>query len=416
MNTIDRVRIRALCGALAAALWLGLAHPAGAWSQPQWVRQLGTARHDGAQGIATDGNGDVYIAGVTFGSLNEPNQGGGDAFIAKYSAAGAVLWKRQLGTPGSEGAMGIATDGKGFVYIAGETTGSLGGPNQGYEDAFIAKYSAAGALIWKRQFGSPDDDTASGVATDDKGNVYISGYTLTYGPSGDTVQAWVAKYSAAGALLWQRQLPRARANLNLADGVATDRDGNAYVIGHEGLDSAWLAKYSEAAVLLWQKELGSLDSYILPGGVATGNKGDVYISGTTGGDLGGPSQGGNDASIAKYSAAGDLLWKRQLGTPTDDRATGVATDDKGDVYITGTTGGALAGRNQGADDAWLAKYSASGFLLWKRQLGTPTTDFAWGIATDHDGDIYITGFTDGSLGGPNEGSNDAWIAKYSQRR
>jgi hypothetical protein len=91
---------RGLCRALAAALFLGLAHPALADDQPQWVRQLGTPRDDVGTGVATVGDGHIYIAGFTNGSLGGPHRGFHfDAWVAKYSAAGALRWARQLGIP-----------------------------------------------------------------------------------------------------------------------------------------------------------------------------------------------------------------------------------------------------------------------------------------------------------------------------
>jgi hypothetical protein len=54
-------------------------------------------------------------------------------------------------------------------------------------------------------------------------------------------------------------------------------------------------------------------------------------------------------------------------------------------------------------------------LRWKRQLGTADIDEANGVATDGDGNVYIAGQTLGSLGGPNQGNSDAWVAKYYTR-
>jgi hypothetical protein len=65
--------------------------------------------------------------------------------------------------------------------------------------------------------------------------------------------------------------------------------------------------------------------------------------------------------------------------------------------------------------AFLAKYCAAGALRWKRQLGTSESDEAWGVATNEDGNVYIAGQTEGSLGGSNQGLIDAWIAKCSTR-
>jgi hypothetical protein len=69
-----------------------------AWDRPQWVRQLGKSLNDISAGVATDGEGNVYITGYTSGSLGGANEGDYDAFVAKYSTDGTLLWKQQLGT------------------------------------------------------------------------------------------------------------------------------------------------------------------------------------------------------------------------------------------------------------------------------------------------------------------------------
>jgi hypothetical protein len=74
-----------VCSVVLSAIYLGLAASAMAWNQPLWVQQLGTKESDGASVVATDGNGNVYIAGGTAGSLGGPNHGETDAWVAKYS-------------------------------------------------------------------------------------------------------------------------------------------------------------------------------------------------------------------------------------------------------------------------------------------------------------------------------------------
>jgi hypothetical protein len=296
MTKVTLFGIRGLCGALAAALFLGLAHPAHTADQPQWVQQLGTSEYDTASGVGTDADGNVYIAGYSGGRF------GSDAWVAKYSAAGALRWKRKVATADVV-VSDVATDGDGNVYIAGYTRGSLGEP-----DAWVAKYSATGAVRWERQFGTAESNGASGVASGADSNVYIAGW------------------------------------------------------------------------------------------------------------IGGPQPGETDAWVAKYSAAGALRWKRQFGTSEPDNAYSVATDRDGSVYIAGSTRGSFGGPFQGGYwDAWVAKYSATGASGWKRQLGTSESDVALGVATDEDR-TSAAGVTTGSLGGPNQGDGDAWVAKYSARR
>jgi hypothetical protein len=135
-----RFGIRGLCGAVAAALFLGLAHPALAADQPQWVRQLGTSEYDTASGVATDADGNVYIAGYSGGRF------GSDAWVAKYSATGALRWKQQVATADVV-VSDVATDGDGNVYIAGYTRGSLGGTRHLGREVFRDGRIALGAAI-----------------------------------------------------------------------------------------------------------------------------------------------------------------------------------------------------------------------------------------------------------------------------
>jgi hypothetical protein len=141
--------------------------------------------------------------------------------------------------------------------------------------------------------------------------------------------------------------------------------------------------------------------------VASDAAGNVYLTGSTEGSLGGRNRGQRDAWVAKYDTAGRKLWARQLGTETDDWANDLATDAVGNVYLTGTTYGSLGGPKRGDYDAWVAKYDAAGRKLWARQLGGLFNDAydAYGVATDAAGGVYIAGGTGG----------DAFVAKYSQR-
>jgi hypothetical protein len=389
-----------------------------------WTRQLGSSTDDYANDVATDSIGNVYISGNTNGFLGGANQGSLDAWVAKYRSNGALIWKKQLGTSRIDISNGIATDSIGNIYISGLTGGSLGGTFQGgFYDAWVAKYSSNGVLIWKKQLGTSSDDASQGVATDSIGNVYMSGNTdgSLEGANQGSLDAWVAKYSSNGALVWKKQL--GTTSYDYTTGVATDSNSNVYISGltygslggtfQGGFYDAWVAKYSSNGLLIWKKQLGTA-SGDYSNGVATDSIGNVYISGLTGGSLGGANQGLDDAWVAKYRSNGALVWKKQLGTASDDQSYDIATDIKGNIYISGFTGGSLGGANQGLNDAWVAKYRSNGALAWKKQLGTSADDVSQGVATDSNSNVYISGYTTGPLEGTSQGSFDAWVAKYSQ--
>ena len=393
-----------------------------------WVRQTGSAGLDQAMSVAINSAGNAYTGGYTDGTLGGnvggnpggPNAGGYDIALIKYSASGTPLWTRQIGSAADDLAYGVAVDSAGNVYITGNTRGNLGGPNAGGSDIFLAKYNPAGTLLWMRQAGSAGFEFTYGVSTDGAGNAYITGYTTGSlgGPNAGAGDIFLAKYDASGTLLWMRQTGSASGDV--ASGVSVDSAGNAYIAGetygnlggpNAGNRDIILAKYDAAGTLLWTRQLGTAGTDLAES-VAADNTGNVYITGFTYGNLAGPNAGLDDIFLAKYSASGTLLWIRQTGTVGEDGAQSVAVDDSGNAYISGYTTGNLGRQGLGSYDVFLAKYDASGNQVWIRQTGTAEFEYATGVAVAAGGNAYITGATYGNLGGPNAGSADSFVARY----
>ncbi|MGB8698470.1 MAG: SBBP repeat-containing protein, partial [Thermosynechococcaceae cyanobacterium] len=146
-----------------------------------WKKLLGTSSEDVSSGVATDSSGNVLISGLTAGTLGGPNtnKANRDAWVAKYSPEGTLLWTKQLGSDFFDVSYGVATDSGGNVLISGWTDGGkIGDVNKGRRDAFVAAYSPDGKLLWKRQGILSTDryDYSLGVAADGSGNTFISGY------------------------------------------------------------------------------------------------------------------------------------------------------------------------------------------------------------------------------------------------
>lgn len=385
-------------------------------AQPiEWVRQIGTGGNDVAFGISSDDSGRVYAAGMTGGSLFGARTAGLDVFAAYYDASGSVVWARQFGTTtGDSGALGIAADGAGNLFVAGSTNGSLFGPNQGPHwstDSFLAKLDSAGNLLWGRQFGTSRDDVCRGVSADGTGSVYVTG------DSGEDV--FVSKFDQTGNQLWSRQWGTAGTDYGF--GISADRFGHVYVTGVmydvygsppniSGDQDAVLLKYDSAGNLEWMRELGShvtgQNSTDAGLSVAADEFGNVYISGDTAQTLAGASAGASDAFVAKYDSVGNLLWIRQFGAASNDDGSGVTTDAAGNVYVTGTQRGA---HDDG--DAYVRKFTPSGDMVWMQLLGSNKGDHAYGISADAAGNVYLAGETYGNIVSVNAGRADTFLAK-----
>jgi len=375
-----------------------------------WIRQLGTAADDRGYGVSADGQGNVYITGYTKGSLGGTNMGYYDAFLSKYSSSGNLVWCQQLGTSLNDYGYGVSADGQGNVYIAGATQGSLGGTSAGTYDAFLSKYDSAGNLAWTRQLGTTSGDYSYSVSADGQGNMYITGYTdgSLGGTNAGGADAFLGKYDSSGNPVWTKQLGTAKYDYGY--NVWADIIGNVYLTGATAGSlfgtnpntnyDPFLGKYDSSGNLVWSCQLGTTSSDYSYG-VSVDGLGNVYIAGYNG------SLMSEDVFLSKYDSSGNFVWTQQLGTASRDFSYGVWADTSGNVFITGSLGG-----TGGAGDAFIAMYDSAGNLTWSDELETSSYECGRSVSGDGLGNVYITGYSKGSLSGTNAGNNDIFIVKY----
>jgi len=223
---------------------------------PQFSTYLGGMWGEFATAVATDSAGNVYAAGltashdfpVTPGAYQTTHSGDNDAFVAKFSPGGALLWCTFYGGSSFETANAIGVDPAGNVIIAGTTSStdlpvvnaaqpSLDdGQLKYYRDAFVAKFSADGAhLLYATYLGGEGSDLGWALAVDAAGNAYVAGDTEssifpgpngTVAPPGGFSNTFVVKLSPAGSIVYTSFL----GSLTIR-GIAVDHDSNVYLTG-----------------------------------------------------------------------------------------------------------------------------------------------------------------------------------------
>src|SRR5690606_33847117 len=109
---------------------------------------------------------------------------------------------RQLGTVELDKPTFVISDGAGGAILGGFTDGDLGATSFGNVDAWIARYDAAGVLQWLTQFGTFSDDRLDGAALDGAGGLILGGSTRgdLGGPSAGGSDAFRAHMDLAGNL------------------------------------------------------------------------------------------------------------------------------------------------------------------------------------------------------------------------
>jgi len=387
----------------------------------QWVaRYNGPGNEaDWSYAMAVDTSGNVYVTGWSYGAEIY-----NDYSTIKYNSSGVQQWVARYNGPGNgqDVAEAIALDSSGNVYVTGESSGS-----GTYYDYATIKYNNAGVQQWAMRYNGPGnyDDYAYAITVDSSGNVYVTGEssgsgtysdyaTIKYNSSG--VQQWVVRYNGPGN------------GYDWALAMALDSSGNVYVTGcsDESVTGPYTSnyatiKYNSSGVQQW------VAIYNGPGyyddeayAIAVDSSGNVYVTGESSG-----SGTYSDYATIKYNSSGVQQWVARYNGPKNvhDLAYAIALDSSGNVYVTGCSDGSATWPYN--SDYATIKYNNAGVQQWIARYNGPgnVQDLADAIELDSSGNVYVTGYSDGSVTWPynsdyatikyNNAGVQQWVARYN---
>lgn len=466
---------------------------------PPGIQSL-TLRKDG--GTAPDriyaaeahSDGSVYVGGTiagqaTFGS-GEPTQttasagGLSDGFVARYDAALGFQWIRRVGGPGTASTNDVAVAPNGDCIITGsfEETASFDDGNGGSvilssglmteDDAFVARYSSNGTLLWARHIYGPLGQRGNGVDIAADGTIYMTGFidgTSTFGagqtngvtlPSFGGPDAFIARYAANGYFLWvtiaggtlgdsARDIVVHPAGGCVITGRFFDQaafglfETNATTLTSAGQSDVFVARYGDDGKLVWARRAGGTE-IDFGSAVTILADGSIAITGYFGGACTfGPGESGQQ--ILQATGTRDLFVARmngQGGLDNADRAGGndfvqgleIAGAPGGGFYVAGSVRGvAVFGPGEagettmvtapGTTDGFLARFAVDGSLVWARRSGSGQNDSATAVTILPSGHALLCGdFTSTAMfciGQPSAamltatGSTDVFLARHA---
>lgn len=357
----------------------------------------GSGGSDEAASIALDGDGNMYVTGLT-DSVDFPGAGTPpaalDAFISKLAPDGtSIIYTTIFGGEFVDVGFGVAVGADNLPIVTGITT-SLDFPTttgafdrthvvEDDIDGFVTKFNSAGTLTpmgteapYSSYFGGQNEDQCFDIDVGADGSAYITGKTFkldgaqlpttarVFQPAyrGGPYDAFVAKFNPAGsALIYCTYFGSAGEDVGF--GIAVDGEGNAYVTGYTtgrttfpttpgafqrryggGLDDAFAAKLNPFGVrLVYSTFLGG-ELRDVGDDIAVDPEGRAYITGDTY-SAGFPRRrayrerlrGTSDVFVTALNRTGDATYSTYLGCSASDGATGVAADAFGHAHVTGTT-------------------------------------------------------------------------------
>ncbi len=287
---------------------------------------------------------------------------------ALVAAAGTTTWNTFLGSPALDVGRGVAMDEAGAIYVTGYSASSWGTPlrpHSGGLDIFVAKLDPEGHLLWNTFLGGPDDDMGLAVTLRAGGGVVVAGRSDSN---------------------WGSPVSPHTGGVN-ADILVAALDGQGHLLWHTFLGS------------------GVTDQAT---GVAAAADGTVTFRGHSGASWGAPVHpyaGGYDMVVGRLDPSGSLLWHTFLGSAGDDRGYGVALHGS-DVVILGESDGSWGTPirpHSGGYDMVVARLDGSGSLVWNTFLGSAGDDFGLGgVTVTPDGLLWGVGHSDAEWGTPAE--------------
>jgi hypothetical protein len=342
---------------------------------------------------STDLTGNAYVTGnfrgttATFGSNTLQNSDSTTAafFLTKYNSSGQVLWALTAKTGNGSTGQALATDKNGNVFLAGRMgmTGTFAIDSISVSvnkpgELFVAKFNSAGRILWMRTAGRLGD-TLSSISTDSSGNSYlagsVSGLDSTFLIDSISLakkhrgmaDAFLVKLNPAGHALWIRNescflsthyytntaclIHSVYTNPAGFSCIAGRFAGDTLVIGQDtlannsasGKPDIFLAKYTPSGVLVWATRFGGSD-FDDCHSVCMDSIGNTYATGNfrspviSFGANTFSNSGGDDFFVLKLNPTGAVVWAKAGGGTNDEVGYSIATDPTGNCFVSGAFG------------------------------------------------------------------------------
>lgn len=337
----------------------------------EWSFSSGGNMQDYVHSSKTDRNGNLYIAGeyrgsTQLGATQLVSTSFLGMFIAKISQDGECLWFIQPSGEHSGVINSISIDNEDNIICTGSYGGTaifgktvLDTNASDYDGIFVSKLDTNGNWLWAKHVASYYSlPVLCLLSVDDSCNVYVSSELVSTHEFGTTtlvqdsglIEIFIAKLDTNGDWLWAKKNTE---HINLRC-MITDNESNVYLAGSYpnsefepadlyeaffGYDDIYLAKYSASGELIWEKKLGSRGTDVVHG-MAIDRQSNIYLTGSSSGEINFgdillTSNGYREVFVAKMTKQGDFVWASRPGGDYARTGLSIVVDSMDNVYVAG---------------------------------------------------------------------------------
>ena len=438
----------------------------------EWAKDIGGSSDDYIRSVASTSDGGIIAGGYFNGTIQVGKEtligNGTDGLIIKYSAEGEVEWVRKIGGISSDqiSAVAVTNDGgyivggsfeSGTIQLGKETLTNNSNIRYGsdyYADGLVVKYSAEGEVEWAKNIGGSSNDYINSIAVTSDGGIIAGGYfygtTIQVGnetlKSNGNNDGLIIKYNSEGKVEWAKNIGGSSSDqissvTSTSDGgcvvaeyfIGTIQVGNeTFICGSSGsYADSLIIKYDYKGDIQWVKQIKGTDEARITSVTSTYDGGAIvggwFCKTIQVGKDELSTKGSVDAIIVKYSAYGEVEWKKQFGK-SDTRVLSLEAAEDGSLIV----GGSFFYTVDIGDYSFTSKMWTDGMIIKyemkelpnpdvtiAKSIGGSSSDYIQSVARTSDGG-YIAGgyFLSRTIQVGNEtlrsnGSYDGLIIKYS---
>ncbi|WP_445722599.1 T9SS type A sorting domain-containing protein [Flavobacterium sp.] len=354
--------------------------------------------------------------------------------IISFGQAPTIEWQKTYGGSIQDyGNDAKQTSDGGYILIgdALSTDGDFSDAIGYSTNARIIKTDAYGNILWQKDIGGSEYDSAHKVITTIDGGYLVACNTISnngqvYGNHG-LIDIWIVKLNSQGDILWSKTY-----GCNNYDGVSSiiqTSDGNYVFAGNStaingdvtinhGYNDLWVVKINNTGSIIWQKSYGgsgydyandvrqTTDGGYILCGASTSSNFDVTFN-----------QGSYDYWVVKLNTNGDLVWQKTFGGSLHDEAHSILQTNDGGYIVIGQSVSSNGDINdhQGGIDCWIIKLNNVGSIIWKKSYGGFQNESAFQIIKSDDNGYIIASDTNSTNGffASNNGLSDFYIFKIN---
>ncbi|MBI2723021.1 MAG: S8 family serine peptidase [Bacteroidetes bacterium] len=253
--------------------------------------------------MTSDNNGNIYIAGTTF--INSSNSQ--DLTVIKYNAQGQQKYVKHYNGPGNnyDVASGIVTDNNGNVYVTGASIGNF----PSFLDYVTLKLDSMGITQWTSRYNfSNGMDIPTDLLLDNSGNVIVSGSSASSSMNNNSDFTTVKYNATTGAQMAVQRQNNPGTAKDMVTAQTKDANGNIYTTGTTSSDginyNVQTIKYDANMNPVWVKTFDPYGKYDTGSDIEVDNLGNVIVTGYA-----------TKTNLAKmlmvlsYNSSGNLNWK-----------------------------------------------------------------------------------------------------------